>query len=59
MPQSPIRKLAPLAAQAEEKGVHIYHLNIGQPDLQHLKLHLRQSEVLIAKSWNTAQVKVF
>lgn len=33
MPQSPIRKLASLAAQAEEKGIHIYHLNIGQPDL--------------------------
>lgn len=33
MPQSPIRKLAPLAAQAVAKGIHIYHLNIGQPDL--------------------------
>lgn len=33
MPQSPIRKLAPLAAKAAEKGIHIYHLNIGQPDL--------------------------
>lgn len=33
MPQSPIRKLAPLANQAKERGVHIYHLNIGQPDL--------------------------
>ena len=33
MPESPIRKLAPLAVQAEERGVYIYHLNIGQPDL--------------------------
>lgn len=33
MPQSPIRKLAPLAAKAIERGIHIYHLNIGQPDL--------------------------
>ena len=33
MPQSPIRKLAPLAAAAKERGVHVYHLNIGQPDL--------------------------
>jgi aspartate aminotransferase len=33
MPKSPIRKLAPLADQAKEKGVHVYHLNIGQPDL--------------------------
>ena len=33
MPASPIRKLAPLANSAEEKGVKIYRLNIGQPDL--------------------------
>ncbi len=33
MPQSPIRKLAPLAVAAKERGVHVYHLNIGQPDL--------------------------
>ncbi len=33
MPLSPIRKLAPLAAAAKERGVHVYHLNIGQPDL--------------------------
>ena len=34
MPQSPIRKLAPLAAAAESRGIKIYHLNIGQPDLK-------------------------
>ena len=33
MPESPIRKLAPLAFAAKERGVHVYHLNIGQPDL--------------------------
>lgn len=33
MPESPIRKLAPLAVAAKERGVHVYHLNIGQPDL--------------------------
>lgn len=33
MPASPIRKLAPLAAAAKERGVKVYHLNIGQPDL--------------------------
>ena len=33
MPQSPIRKLAPLAMQAKSRGIHVYHLNIGQPDL--------------------------
>lgn len=33
MPASPIRKLAPLAFAAKEKGIKVYHLNIGQPDL--------------------------
>ena len=33
MPTSPIRKLAPLAYEAEDRGVRIYRLNIGQPDL--------------------------
>ena len=33
MPASPIRKLTPLADEAKQRGVHIYHLNIGQPDL--------------------------
>ena len=33
MPASPIRKLAPLAEAAKQRGVHVYHLNIGQPDL--------------------------
>lgn len=33
MPQSPIRKLAPLADAAKARGVKVYHLNIGQPDL--------------------------
>ena len=33
MPESPIRKLAPLAEKAKARGIHVYHLNIGQPDL--------------------------
>lgn len=33
MPQSPIRKLSPLAAKAAARGIKVYHLNIGQPDL--------------------------
>ena len=33
MPESPIRKLAPLSDSAKKRGVHVYHLNIGQPDL--------------------------
>lgn len=33
MPESPIRKLVPLADAAKRRGTKIYHLNIGQPDL--------------------------
>ena len=33
MPESPIRKLAPLAFEAKRQGKTVYHLNIGQPDL--------------------------
>ena len=33
MPASPIRKLMPLANKAKERGITVYHLNIGQPDL--------------------------
>lgn len=32
-PESPIRKLAPLANAAKERGTKVYHLNIGQPDV--------------------------
>lgn len=34
MPSSPIRKLAPYADAAKRNGVHVYHLNIGQPDIK-------------------------
>ncbi len=33
MPPSPIRKLVPYAEQAKQKGIKVYHLNIGQPDI--------------------------
>ena len=41
MPQSPIRKLVPLADQAKERGIKVYHLNIGQPDLKTPEVALR------------------
>ena len=34
MPPSPIRKLVPYAEAAKKRGVHVYHLNIGQPDIE-------------------------
>ena len=33
MPASPIRKLVPYADAAKKRGVKVYHLNIGQPDI--------------------------
>lgn len=34
MPASPIRKLVPFAEDAKRKGITVYHLNIGQPDIK-------------------------
>lgn len=34
MPASPIRKLVPFAEAAKKKGTTVYHLNIGQPDIE-------------------------
>lgn len=34
MPESPIRKLVPYATAAKARGTKVYHLNIGQPDIQ-------------------------
>lgn len=34
MPASPVRKLVPYALQAKQKGIKVYHLNIGQPDIE-------------------------
>ena len=37
MPASPIRKLVPFADAAKKRGVKVYHLNIGQPDIESSK----------------------
>jgi aspartate aminotransferase len=34
LPASPIRKLTPLAEEAKARGIHVIHLNIGQPDIE-------------------------
>ena len=34
MPQSPIRKLVPYAENAKKRGIKVFHLNIGQPDIK-------------------------
>ena len=38
LPPSPIRKLAPYADAAQARGVKVFHLNIGQPDLETPKI---------------------
>ena len=40
MPSSPIRKLVPFAEAAKKRGVHVIHLNIGQPDIKTPKIAL-------------------
>ena len=40
MPASPIRKLVPYAELAKSEGAHVYHLNIGQPDIETPKVAL-------------------
>ncbi len=40
MPSSPIRKLVPFAEAAKKRGVKVYHLNIGQPDIETPKMVL-------------------
>ena len=40
MPASPIRKLVPYAEAAKKKGIYVYHLNIGQPDIETPKMVL-------------------
>lgn len=34
MPASPVRKLVPFALKAKQRGMKVYHLNIGQPDIE-------------------------
>lgn len=34
MPESPIRKLVPYAEDAKKRGIEVFHLNIGQPDIK-------------------------
>lgn len=38
MPASPIRKLVPYAEEAKRRGTRVYHLNIGQPDIETPKM---------------------
>lgn len=57
MPSSPIRKLVPYAELAKKKGIHVYHLNIGQPDIETPKMMLdavRKSDFTILEYSHSA-----
>ncbi len=47
MPPSPVRKLVPFALQAKQKGIKVYHLNIGQPDIETPETALNALKILI------------
>jgi len=51
MPASPIRKLMPVAEEAKRRGVKVFHLNIGQPDLETpavMRARLERAEKIFA-----------
>jgi aspartate aminotransferase len=57
MPASPIRKLVPYAEAAKKKGITVYHLNIGQPDIETPKMVLdavRKSDFTILEYSHSA-----
>ncbi len=51
MPASPIRKLVPYADQAKKEGKKIYHLNIGQPDIETPEIMLNAIKNIDFKVW--------
>ena len=51
MPASPIRKLTPFADQAKKEGKKVYHLNIGQPDIETPKVMLNALKNIDFKIW--------
>lgn len=51
MPASPIRKLVPFADKAKQEGKKIYHLNIGQPDIETPEIMLNAIKNIDFKVW--------
>jgi aspartate aminotransferase len=50
LPASPIRKLTPLADKAKKNGIHVHHLNIGQPDLPTPEIALQRLKEIDRKT---------
>ena len=62
MPASPIRKLVPFADEAKSKGIKIYHLNIGQPDIETPKMCLdavRNDDLKVLEYTNSAGLESY
>jgi aspartate aminotransferase len=55
MPASPIRKLTPYADQAKKQGKKVYHLNIGQPDIETPKAMIDAIKNIDFKVWAYTQ----
>lgn len=51
MPASPIRKLSPYADQAKREGKKVYHLNIGQPDIETPQIMLDAIKNISFRVW--------
>lgn len=62
MPSSPIRKLVPFAEKAKKEGRKIYHLNIGQPDIETPEVMLsaiRNSEIRVIEYSHSAGIESY
>jgi len=51
IPASPIRKLTPYADLAKDRGINVYHLNIGQPDIETPEIMLNAIKNIDFKVW--------
>jgi aspartate aminotransferase len=62
MPASPIRKLVPFADDAKKRGTKIFHLNIGQPDIETPAVMLnaiRQNDLKVVEYSNSAGIESY
>ena len=58
MPESPIRKLVPFAEKAKKNGINVFHLNIGQPDINSPDVALEAINNFDKKSYKKKRAKV-
>jgi aspartate aminotransferase len=62
MPESPIRKLVPYAEAAKKKGRIVYHLNIGQPDIETPEVardHIRNNDLKVIEYSHSAGIESY